>query len=87
MAVEKRLAYAIVHFLRDQTHSGALNADEQESLEGMCNHCGLHSCIVYSPNINQIQVLTQAMHIQYTFQLNMCGSPSLIIKWTHGFSF
>ncbi|KAK2818704.1 hypothetical protein Q5P01_024265 [Channa striata] len=33
MAVEKRLAYSIVQFLRDQTHCGALNSDEQESLE------------------------------------------------------
>uniref|UniRef100_A0A3Q1I152 Small glutamine-rich tetratricopeptide repeat-containing protein beta n=1 Tax=Anabas testudineus TaxID=64144 RepID=A0A3Q1I152_ANATE len=33
MAVEKRLAYSIVQFLRDQTHGGALNSDEQESLE------------------------------------------------------
>ncbi|KAG7323000.1 hypothetical protein KOW79_014346 [Hemibagrus wyckioides] len=33
MAVEKRLAYSIVQFLRDQTHSGSLNSDEQESLE------------------------------------------------------
>ena len=34
MAVEKRLAFSIVQFLRDQTHCGALNSDEQESLEG-----------------------------------------------------
>lgn len=34
MAVEKRLAFSIVQFLRDQTHGGALNSDEQESLEG-----------------------------------------------------
>uniref|UniRef100_H2LC95 Small glutamine-rich tetratricopeptide repeat-containing protein beta n=1 Tax=Oryzias latipes TaxID=8090 RepID=H2LC95_ORYLA len=33
MAVEKRLALAVVQFLRDQTHCGALNSDEQESLE------------------------------------------------------
>uniref|UniRef100_A0A3Q2PZH9 Small glutamine-rich tetratricopeptide repeat-containing protein beta n=1 Tax=Fundulus heteroclitus TaxID=8078 RepID=A0A3Q2PZH9_FUNHE len=33
MAVEKRLAFAIVQFLRDQTHRSALNSDEQESLE------------------------------------------------------
>ncbi|XP_033951859.1 small glutamine-rich tetratricopeptide repeat-containing protein beta isoform X2 [Pseudochaenichthys georgianus] len=33
MAVEKRLAFSIVQFLRDQTHQGALNSDEQESLE------------------------------------------------------
>uniref|UniRef100_A0A8C2ZNH5 Small glutamine-rich tetratricopeptide repeat-containing protein beta n=1 Tax=Cyclopterus lumpus TaxID=8103 RepID=A0A8C2ZNH5_CYCLU len=33
MAVEKRLAFSIVQFLRDQTHRGALNSDEQESLE------------------------------------------------------
>ncbi|KAF4082738.1 hypothetical protein AMELA_G00154940 [Ameiurus melas] len=33
MAVEKRLAYSIVQFLRDQTRSGSLNSDEQESLE------------------------------------------------------
>uniref|UniRef100_A0AAV2ITN9 Small glutamine-rich tetratricopeptide repeat-containing protein beta n=1 Tax=Knipowitschia caucasica TaxID=637954 RepID=A0AAV2ITN9_KNICA len=33
MAVEKRLAYSIVQFLRDQTNSGTLNSDEQESLE------------------------------------------------------
>uniref|UniRef100_A0A8B9HCT6 Small glutamine-rich tetratricopeptide repeat (TPR)-containing, beta n=1 Tax=Astyanax mexicanus TaxID=7994 RepID=A0A8B9HCT6_ASTMX len=33
MAVEKRLAYSIVQFLRDQTHCGSLNSDEQESLE------------------------------------------------------
>uniref|UniRef100_A0A3Q1FVE3 Small glutamine rich tetratricopeptide repeat co-chaperone beta n=1 Tax=Acanthochromis polyacanthus TaxID=80966 RepID=A0A3Q1FVE3_9TELE len=33
MAVEKRLAFSIVQFLRDQTHCGALNSDEQESLE------------------------------------------------------
>lgn len=34
MAVEKRLAFSIVQFLRDQTHGGSLNSDEQESLEG-----------------------------------------------------
>ncbi|XP_056322127.1 small glutamine-rich tetratricopeptide repeat-containing protein beta isoform X3 [Danio aesculapii] len=34
MAVEKRLAYSMVQFLRDQTHCGSLNSDEQESLEG-----------------------------------------------------
>lgn len=34
MAVEKRLAFSIVQFLRDQTHCGSLNSDEQESLEG-----------------------------------------------------
>lgn len=39
MAVEKRLAYSIVQFLRDQTHCGALNSDEQESLEGRWAHC------------------------------------------------
>ncbi|XP_056322126.1 small glutamine-rich tetratricopeptide repeat-containing protein beta isoform X2 [Danio aesculapii] len=33
MAVEKRLAYSMVQFLRDQTHCGSLNSDEQESLE------------------------------------------------------
>ncbi|KAJ7988503.1 hypothetical protein DPEC_G00324230 [Dallia pectoralis] len=33
MAVEKRLAFSIVQFLRDQTNCGALNSDEQESLE------------------------------------------------------
>uniref|UniRef100_A0A3P8RU22 Small glutamine-rich tetratricopeptide repeat-containing protein beta n=1 Tax=Amphiprion percula TaxID=161767 RepID=A0A3P8RU22_AMPPE len=33
MAVEKRLAFSIVQFLRDQTHCGSLNSDEQESLE------------------------------------------------------
>ncbi|XP_056290076.1 small glutamine-rich tetratricopeptide repeat-containing protein beta [Pseudoliparis swirei] len=33
MAVERRLAFSIVQFLRDQTHRGALNSDEQESLE------------------------------------------------------
>ncbi|KAM8828607.1 small glutamine-rich tetratricopeptide repeat-containing protein beta isoform 1-T4 [Spinachia spinachia] len=33
MAVEKRLAFSIVQFLRDQTHCGALNSDEQESLD------------------------------------------------------
>uniref|UniRef100_A0A3Q0R0K3 Small glutamine-rich tetratricopeptide repeat-containing protein beta n=1 Tax=Amphilophus citrinellus TaxID=61819 RepID=A0A3Q0R0K3_AMPCI len=33
MAVEKRLAFSIVQFLRDQTHCGTLNSDEQESLE------------------------------------------------------
>ncbi|XP_045063998.1 small glutamine-rich tetratricopeptide repeat-containing protein beta-like isoform X4 [Coregonus clupeaformis] len=33
MAVEKRLAFSIVQFLRDQMHCGALNSDEQESLE------------------------------------------------------
>ncbi|KAI5620113.1 small glutamine-rich tetratricopeptide repeat-containing protein beta, partial [Silurus asotus] len=33
MAVEKRLAYSIVQFLRDQIHSGSRNSDEQESLE------------------------------------------------------
>ncbi|KAM9518195.1 small glutamine-rich tetratricopeptide repeat-containing protein beta-like isoform 1-T2 [Salvelinus alpinus] len=33
MAVEKRLAFSIVQFLRDQTHCVALNSDEQESLE------------------------------------------------------
>lgn len=41
MAVEKRLAFSIVQFLRDQTHCGALNSDEQESLEGrsVWDHC------------------------------------------------
>ncbi|TRY92578.1 hypothetical protein DNTS_020495 [Danionella cerebrum] len=34
MAAEKRLAYSIVQFLRDQTHSVSLNSDELESLEG-----------------------------------------------------
>uniref|UniRef100_W5MX39 Small glutamine-rich tetratricopeptide repeat-containing protein beta n=1 Tax=Lepisosteus oculatus TaxID=7918 RepID=W5MX39_LEPOC len=33
MSVEKRLAFSIVQFLRDQTHSDTLNSDEQESLE------------------------------------------------------
>ncbi|PWA26817.1 hypothetical protein CCH79_00001144 [Gambusia affinis] len=33
MAVEKRLGFAIVQFLRDQTHRSVLNSDEQESLE------------------------------------------------------
>lgn len=33
MSVEKRLGYSIVHFLREQTNSGTLNSDEQESLE------------------------------------------------------
>ncbi|XP_051541593.1 small glutamine-rich tetratricopeptide repeat-containing protein beta-like isoform X2 [Myxocyprinus asiaticus] len=33
MAVEKRLAYSIVQFLRDQTNCGSLNSGEQESLE------------------------------------------------------
>ncbi|KAF5886331.1 small glutamine-rich tetratricopeptide repeat-containing protein beta, partial [Clarias magur] len=33
MAVEKRLAYSIVQFLRDQTRSGTLSSDQQESLE------------------------------------------------------
>uniref|UniRef100_A0A3Q3DJ89 Small glutamine-rich tetratricopeptide repeat-containing protein beta n=1 Tax=Hippocampus comes TaxID=109280 RepID=A0A3Q3DJ89_HIPCM len=33
MAVEKRLAFSIIQFLRDQTHGGTLNSDEQESLE------------------------------------------------------
>ncbi|KAL4617599.1 small glutamine-rich tetratricopeptide repeat-containing protein beta isoform X1 [Arapaima gigas] len=33
MAVEKRLAFSIVQFLRDQTNRGTLNSDEQESLE------------------------------------------------------
>lgn len=39
MAVEKRLAFSIVQFLRDQTHCGTLNSDEQESLEGRSTHC------------------------------------------------
>lgn len=39
MAVEKRLAYSIVQFLRDQTHCGSLNSDEQESLEGRSALC------------------------------------------------
>lgn len=34
MAVEKRLAFSVVQFLRDQIHCAALNSDEQESLEG-----------------------------------------------------
>ncbi|KAM8871836.1 small glutamine-rich tetratricopeptide repeat-containing protein beta [Synchiropus picturatus] len=33
MSVEKRLAFSIIQFLRDQSHSGALNSDELESLE------------------------------------------------------
>uniref|UniRef100_H2SH54 Small glutamine rich tetratricopeptide repeat co-chaperone beta n=1 Tax=Takifugu rubripes TaxID=31033 RepID=H2SH54_TAKRU len=33
MAVEKRLAFSVVQFLRDQIHCAALNSDEQESLE------------------------------------------------------
>ncbi|KAK1174328.1 small glutamine-rich tetratricopeptide repeat-containing protein beta-like isoform X1 [Acipenser oxyrinchus oxyrinchus] len=33
MSVEKRLAFSIVQFLRDQTQSETLNSDEQESLE------------------------------------------------------
>ncbi|MBN3308140.1 small glutamine-rich tetratricopeptide repeat-containing protein beta [Amia ocellicauda] len=33
MSVEKRLAFSIVQFLRDQTQSDTLNSDEQESLE------------------------------------------------------
>ncbi|KAM9820553.1 LOW QUALITY PROTEIN: small glutamine-rich tetratricopeptide repeat-containing protein beta [Neosynchiropus ocellatus] len=33
MSVEKRLAFSIVQFLREQSHGGALNSDEQESLE------------------------------------------------------
>uniref|UniRef100_A0A3B3QYB5 Small glutamine rich tetratricopeptide repeat co-chaperone beta n=1 Tax=Paramormyrops kingsleyae TaxID=1676925 RepID=A0A3B3QYB5_9TELE len=33
MSVERRLAFSIVQFLRDQTHRGTLNSDEQESLE------------------------------------------------------
>lgn len=35
MSVEKRLAFSIVQFLREQTHQGSLSSDEQESLEGM----------------------------------------------------
>lgn len=42
MAVEKRLAYSIVQFLRDQTHCGSLNSDEQESLEGRSPSCLKH---------------------------------------------
>lgn len=42
MAVEKRLAYSIVQFLRDQTHCGSLNSDEQESLEGGSPSCLKH---------------------------------------------
>lgn len=42
MAVEKRLAFSIVQFLRDQTHGGALNSDEQESLEGGSAARSLH---------------------------------------------
>ncbi len=42
MAVEKRLAYSIVQFLRDQTHRGTLNSDEQESLEGRSPSCLKH---------------------------------------------
>lgn len=34
MAVEKRLAFSVVQFLRDQIQCAALNSDEQESLEG-----------------------------------------------------
>ncbi|MGH0162245.1 UNVERIFIED_CONTAM: hypothetical protein FKN15_047680 [Acipenser sinensis] len=33
MSVEKRLAFSIVQFLRDQTQSETLNSDEHESLE------------------------------------------------------
>ncbi|KAG7260142.1 hypothetical protein CRUP_025399 [Coryphaenoides rupestris] len=33
MATEKRLAFSIVQFLRDQAQGGRLNSDEQESLE------------------------------------------------------
>ncbi|CAL8277498.1 unnamed protein product [Merluccius merluccius] len=33
MATERRLAFSIVQFLRDQAHGGSLNSDEQESLE------------------------------------------------------
>ncbi|XP_048875505.1 small glutamine-rich tetratricopeptide repeat-containing protein beta isoform X1 [Brienomyrus brachyistius] len=33
MSVERRLAFSIVQFLRDLTHRGTLNSDEQESLE------------------------------------------------------
>ncbi|XP_039614602.1 small glutamine-rich tetratricopeptide repeat-containing protein beta isoform X1 [Polypterus senegalus] len=33
MSVEKRLAFSIVQFLRDQTRSEALNSDEHESLD------------------------------------------------------
>lgn len=42
MAVEKRLAYSIVQFLRDQTHCGSLNSDEQESLDGRSPSCLKH---------------------------------------------
>ncbi len=42
MAVEKRLAYSIVQFLRDQTHCGSLNSDEQESLDGRSHSCLKH---------------------------------------------
>ncbi|XP_063068865.1 small glutamine-rich tetratricopeptide repeat-containing protein beta [Engraulis encrasicolus] len=33
MSVEKRLAFSIVQFLREQTQKGSLSSDEQESLE------------------------------------------------------
>uniref|UniRef100_A0A3B5M9R7 Uncharacterized protein n=1 Tax=Xiphophorus couchianus TaxID=32473 RepID=A0A3B5M9R7_9TELE len=46
MAVEKRLGFAIVQFLRDQTHRSALNSDEQESLEGRSAHPTiLYTCV------------------------------------------
>lgn len=44
MAMEKRLAFSIVQFLRDQTHCGALNSDEQESLEGRSTRCLISKC-------------------------------------------
>lgn len=64
MAVEKRLAYSIVQFLRDQTHSGALNSDEQESLEG--NVQSLWASLyftLYSLNIEKIQVFIHRKNI------------------------
>lgn len=53
MAVEKRLGFAIVQFLRDQTHRSALNSDEQESLEGK----SAHPTILYTCAENPLQTI------------------------------
>lgn len=48
MSSVKRLVYAVIHFLREQSQMDTFTPDEQESLEGKqqrCFHVFLFTCI------------------------------------------
>lgn len=48
MSSVKRLVYAVIHFLREQSQMDTFTPDEQESLEGkqqMCFQLFLFKCI------------------------------------------